>query len=57
MQKSFEIGKTEIDDFGGQIGVSQKKSKYRTSTYRTKLSLCQLNSMGGPLQFGYDIRI
>ena len=37
------------------FGVNQKRPKTSTSTYRTKISLCQLNSMAEPLQFGYKL--
>ena len=35
------------------FGPNQKSPKISTNTYRTKLSLCQLHSVGEPLQLGY----
>ena len=32
-----------------------KSLKISTNAYRTKISLCHLNSLGEPLQFGYKI--
>ena len=44
-----------FDDFGGQFRVNRKNSKVSTNTYRTKLSLYQVNSMDEPLDIRHDI--
>ena len=37
------------------LNVIYKNSKIFTNTYRSKLSLCQVNSTREALQFGYDM--
>ena len=61
MMKTLKIEKfLSFYHFWGPFGSicshfrhSQKSSKISTNTYRTKLNLCELNSMGNTLQFEY----
>ena len=42
-----------LDFFGGYPRHSQKTPKISTNTYRTKLNLCYLNSVGNTLEVEY----
>ena len=51
--KRSKLGNFWNSYYRGHFRHSQKNSKISTNTYRTKVNLCELNSVGDPLKIEY----